>query len=157
MRKINILFSEYAKSHRNPTNKLIHWICVPLIFFSILGFISLIPSPHYCFSGLGCMSIVSTVILLIITLYYFRLSLIMGISMLLLMIFSEYLLYQINISLSRNSWILYALIFIAAWIFQFVGHKIEGKKPSFIKDLQFLLVGPIWLLAFIYKRLNIPY
>jgi hypothetical protein len=48
MRKIDQLFAEYAESHQNKTNKLIHWICVPLIFFTIVGFISLIPAPHFC-------------------------------------------------------------------------------------------------------------
>lgn len=43
MRKIDQLFAEYAESHQNQTNKFIHWICVPLIFFTIVGFISLIP------------------------------------------------------------------------------------------------------------------
>ena len=49
------------------------------------------------------------------------------------------------------------VIFVVAWIGQFVGHKIEGKKPSFFKDLQFLLVGPMWLMHFIYKRVGISY
>ncbi|EKQ93649.1 PF06127 domain protein [Leptospira sp. serovar Kenya str. Sh9] len=48
-------------------------------------------------------------------------------------------------------------VFILAWIGQFIGHKIEGKKPSFLKDLQFLLIGPIWLLGFIYQKLKIAY
>jgi uncharacterized membrane protein YGL010W len=48
-------------------------------------------------------------------------------------------------------------VFVLAWIFQFVGHKIEGKKPSFLDDVKFLLIGPIWLLHFIFKKLGIPY
>jgi len=48
-------------------------------------------------------------------------------------------------------------IFVIAWIGQFIGHKIEGKKPSFLEDLQFLLIGPAWLLHFIYKKLGIVY
>jgi len=44
MRKIDNLLSEYGESHQNPTNKLIHWICVPLIFFSLMGLIASIPS-----------------------------------------------------------------------------------------------------------------
>ena len=51
--------------------------------------------------------------------------------------------------------LLYLLTFIVAWIGQFIGHKIEGKKPAFFKDLQFLLIGPVWLLSFIYNKLNI--
>ncbi len=48
-------------------------------------------------------------------------------------------------------------VFIGSWILQFIGHKIEGKKPSFLKDIQFLLIGPAWLMHFIYKKLNIKY
>jgi uncharacterized membrane protein YGL010W len=54
-------------------------------------------------------------------------------------------------------WVICIVIFIVAWIGQFYGHKIEGKKPSFLKDVQFLLIGPAWLMHFVYKRLGIPY
>ena len=49
------------------------------------------------------------------------------------------------------------IIFVIAWIGQFIGHKIEGKKPSFFEDIQFLLIGPAWLLSFIYNKLGIKY
>jgi uncharacterized membrane protein YGL010W len=48
-------------------------------------------------------------------------------------------------------------IFVVAWIGQFIGHKIEGKKPSFFDDLRFLLIGPLFVLGFLYRRLNIKY
>jgi uncharacterized membrane protein YGL010W len=54
-------------------------------------------------------------------------------------------------------WAVSLIIFTGAWIGQFVGHKIEGKKPSFFKDLQFLLIGPAWLLSFIYRKIGITY
>jgi uncharacterized membrane protein YGL010W len=47
-------------------------------------------------------------------------------------------------------------LFAAAWVGQFKGHQIEGKKPSFLKDLQFLLVGPAWLLHFVYRKAGLP-
>ena len=53
--------------------------------------------------------------------------------------------------------IVYITVFIFAWIGQFIGHKIEGKKPSFFEDIQFLLIGPAWLLSFIYKKIGIKY
>ena len=43
------------------------------------------------------------------------------------------------------------MVFVLAWIGQFIGHLIEGKRPSFFKDLQFLLIGPAWLMAFVYR------
>jgi uncharacterized membrane protein YGL010W len=49
------------------------------------------------------------------------------------------------------------VVFVLAWIGQFVGHRIEGKKPSFFEDLRFLLIGPLFVLGFLYRRLGISY
>ncbi|PWN66306.1 DUF962 domain-containing protein [Chryseobacterium oncorhynchi] len=157
MRKVDLLFVEYSKSHRNPTNKFIHWICVPLIFCTILGFISLIPSPHFCLSYFGCISIVSLIAIILISLFYIRLSLLIALVMVIIMLLMEHFIYLTNIHLGKQSWIAYLSVFVMTWIFQFIGHKIEGKKPSFLKDLQFLLIGPIWLLGFILKKIGIRY
>jgi uncharacterized membrane protein YGL010W len=54
-------------------------------------------------------------------------------------------------------WKVSIVVFVIAWIGQFIGHSIEGKRPSFFKDLQFLLIGPLWLLSFVYRRLGIRY
>lgn len=156
MKKIDSLFAEYAESHQNPKNKTIHWICVPLIFFSILGFISLIPAPHFCAPFYGCISIASLVAIILISIFYFRLSWKIAVIMIFIMLLFEHLIYFINISVPY-SWLVFLIIFILSWIGQFYGHKIEGKKPSFLKDLQFLLIGPIWLLSFILKKWNIKY
>ncbi len=48
-------------------------------------------------------------------------------------------------------------VFVVSWIGQFIGHKIEGKKPSFLDDLRFLLVGPLFVLGFLYRRFNLAY
>ena len=157
MRKIDQLFSEYAESHQNSTNKTIHWICVPLIFWSILGFISLIPSPHIFIEYFGMISIVSLVAIFLVTFFYFRLSWRIALIMVFIMLLMEHLVYFINIEFQHKSWICFLSVFVLSWIGQFYGHKIEGKKPSFLKDVQFLLVGPIWLLHFILKKFGIKY
>lgn len=157
MRKIDLLFAEYSESHRNSTNKLIHWICVPLIFWSILGFISLIPSKSIGFIYIGEISYVSFAAIALVTIFYMRLSVVISIIMFILMVIMESFAYGINIRFKENAGIVYLSVFVVTWIFQFVGHKIEGKKPSFLKDLQFLLVGPIWLLSFILKKTGIRY
>lgn len=156
MRKIDLLLAEYGESHRNAVNKLIHWICVPLIFWTILGFISLIPSKSICFIYIGCISYVSFIVMALITIYYLRLSFLIGLLMIFIMIVMESFAYGINTRFDQP-WIVYLAVFIVTWILQFVGHKIEGKKPSFLKDVQFLLIGPIWLLSFILKKLGIRY
>ena len=156
MRKIDLLFAEYAESHRHKTNKLIHWVCVPLIFWSIIGLISLVPSPHFYIQNFGFISLVSVIIITLVSLFYLSLSWRIAIIMLFLIFGLEYTIYRVNI-MSGNPWLIYFSVFVLAWIGQFFGHKIEGKKPSFLKDLQFLLIGPIWLLHFVIKKLKLRY
>ncbi len=66
-------------------------------------------------------------------------------------------IYWIQQHVSLPLWLVSLAVFAGAWVGQFVGHKIEGKKPSFLKDVQFLLIGPAWLLSFVYKKLGIAY
>jgi uncharacterized membrane protein YGL010W len=157
MRKIDLLFTEYAENHQNPINKIIHWICVPLIFWSILGFISIIPSPHFYAKYFGAISIVSVIAILLVTIFYFRLSWRIALIMVFVMLLMEHFAYFINAEFQYRSWIVFLIIFVLSWIGQFYGHKIEDKKPSFLKDLQFLLIGPVWLLHFILKKWRIKY
>jgi uncharacterized membrane protein YGL010W len=159
MRKIDQLLAEYGESHQNATNKSIHWICVPLIFLSIVGLVASIPSqPVQAVLGQGNVyANWATVILILVTIYYVSLSIFLSIGM---MLFGVFCLMMVNIIAQINIAPLWAVsigIFVVAWIGQFYGHKIEGKKPSFLKDIQFLLIGPAWLMHFIYKKIGIPY
>jgi uncharacterized membrane protein YGL010W len=158
MRKIDSLLTEYGESHQNSTNKFIHWICVPLIFFSILGLLWSIPS-GFLQSNVTASVYANwaTVIVVLILAYYIALSLSLAIGM---TVFSALCLLAANQLAQLNIapiWLLSIVIFVLAWIGQFYGHKIEGKKPSFLKDIQFLLIGPAWLMHFIYKKIGIPY
>ncbi|MCG8432761.1 MAG: DUF962 domain-containing protein [Gammaproteobacteria bacterium] len=144
---------EYGESHRNPTNKLIHWVCVPAIMFSLIGLLWAIPSPLADFSGLANWG---TAFLLIAVVYYFVLSVPLAFGMVMVAILTAVGVWLVD-RLATPLWQISAAVFVIAWIGQFIGHKIEGKKPSFFKDIQFLLIGPLWLLGFIYRRLNIKY
>ncbi len=159
MRKIDQLFAEYGDSHQNPTNKAIHWICVPLIFFSVVGLIASIPStmvqsvlgngnPYANWAAPG---------LVLVLIYYVTLSIPISIGM---MLFCALCLVIVNLIVRMDIaplWMISLAIFFVAWVGQFYGHKVEGKKPSFFKDVQFLLIGPAWLMHFLYKRVGIPY
>jgi len=176
MKTIHDWFEEYGVSHQNKINKLIHWICIPLIFWSIIALLSIIPHSYLdVFENplLNGLMHWGTVVIILGLLFYFRLSfpifvgmLIVSICVLLDIYYTMYLfesnrfwvlLHQSDLNV--NEFLLYLSlgIFVFAWILQFIGHKIEGEKPSFFKDIQFLLIGPAWLLGFIYKKLNINY
>lgn len=156
MRKVDQILEEYGESHKNITNKIIHWICVPAIFFVIIGLLWSIPTPE-AFDQFNFPVNFGTLSLLFALLYYLRLSP----SLTLGMIFVAAGIVAGNNYLDHLEtpplWLISTVVFVIAWIFQFIGHGIEGKKPSFLKDIQFLLIGPLWLLHFIYKKLNIPY
>jgi len=159
MRKIDNLLSEYGESHQNPTNKLIHWICVPLIFFSLMGLIASIPSGILS-SAFGEESMYANwaaVVLALALIYYMTLSIPLTIGMLLFALACLFFINQLVLLNIAPLWLVSLGIFVAAWIGQFYGHKVEGKKPSFFKDVQFLMIGPAWLMHFIYKKIGIPY
>lgn len=99
----------------------------------------------------------ATVALLLVMIYYFALSIPLAIGMALFSILCLVIIRQIELLSPWPVWAVSLVIFGLAWIGQFYGHKIEGKKPSFLKDVQFLLIGPAWLMHFIYKKIGIPY
>lgn len=151
MRTINDWFGEYNESHRNATNKLIHWICVPAIVFSVIGMLATIPFPlNAPYLHWGTVAIAASL------LFYFRLSLPVALGMVGYGVIALVLVEAIA-KAGLSVWWVSLSVFIVAWIGQFIGHHIEGKKPSFFKDLQFLLIGPAWVISFLYRKLGIRY
>jgi len=141
MRKVDELFARYGESHRHPANEAIHWICVPLITWSVLASLwAASPVAAYIAIGLAVA-------------FYAWLSVQIAVGMLALF---ALMLYPLAL-LGPNAFIVAVVVFVLAWLGQFVGHAIEGRKPSFLEDVKFLLVGPAWLLHFIYRRAGIPY
>jgi uncharacterized membrane protein YGL010W len=151
MRTIDQWLNAYAASHRHPVNKTIHRIAVPIIVLDVLGLFHVVPTTALA-SGLPPASWVMVVAALA---FYARLSPALALGMLLLVIPS---MAALDAGLAAlGSWSVPALVavFALAWVAQFIGHWIEGEKPSFFADLQFLLIGPLWLLADAYHRLGI--
>ncbi len=157
MQPIETLLSNYGSSHQNTTNKLIHWLCVPAIMFSLLGILYAAPFPFFAqktwyFNW-------AAVVLAAALVYYFRLSRPMFFGFLLIGILTLLGNHALALSVGdgRNM-VNYSLsIFALAWVGQFIGHKIEGKKPSFLEDIQYLLIGPAWLMQFIFKKIGVKY
>jgi uncharacterized membrane protein YGL010W len=148
-------FGEYHESHAHRTNQILHAICVPFIVLSLIGFLWSVPVPGAiaeAFPWLNWATLVSALALV----YYVTLSkwLAVGAALVLAVMFAAVS------ALNDLPWPLWAtslVFFVLAWIGQFVGHAYEGKRPAFCKDLQFLLIGPLWLVAALYRTLRIPY
>ena len=153
MKSAQNYFDEYAVSHQNKTNQTIHYICVPLIFFSVIGLLMSIPTT-FLENTFGLYNPLienwAAVVGVLISLFYLRLGFWYFAEMLLVIL----LCIVGNFWLGNNVNLFYAsiIIFVLAWIGQFYGHKIEGAKPSFLKDLQFLLIGPLWVIQKLSKK-----
>jgi uncharacterized membrane protein YGL010W len=142
MKTIDQWLNLYARDHKNPTNQIIHKICVPLIMFSVFGLLWSIPRMEFM-TGSVFFNWASLFALACLV-FYIRLDRIYFI----LMLMFTALMFTGLFYLSQTAYLLSTsiIIFVLAWIGQFIGHEIEGAKPSFFEDLQFLLIGPLWVL-----------
>lgn len=141
MRRVDQLLAHYGSSHTHPTNELIHFAAIPLIMLSLCGLMfALHPWVAYAFIAASMV-------------YYARLSGVFFISMVIWSLIIIALIYAMGSHVLVASFV----IFVGAWIAQFVGHKIEGKKPSFLEDIQYLWVGPMFVLSKLFLKLGIKW
>ncbi len=138
-RRVDQLLAHYGDSHQNPRNEAIHFIAIPLIALSSLGVLYAL-HPYVAYAFLAASMV-----------YYARLSVVFLASMTL---FSAAML-AVVIAMGQQVLPVCITIFIGAWVLQFIGHKIEGKKPSFIEDLQYLWVGPLFVLSRLFVKLGV--
>ena len=138
-RRVDQLLAHYEESHRNPANERIHFVAIPLIMLSLLGLLfALHPWAAYAFATASMV-------------YYVRLSAVFLAAMAVLSLLALVLVH----AMGEHVLVISAAIFVGAWIAQFVGHRIEGRKPSFLEDLQYLWVGPIFVLSKLFLKLGI--
>ena len=150
MARIDELLTEYGASHQHPLNKRIHWVCVPLIVWSLLGGLWSIPVPVWLQTTVYPINW-AILIMALAMLYYLVISPRLAAGILLVFVAMLSLVELLGHS-GVPVWAVSLLVFVLAWIGQFIGHAIEGRRPSFFKDVQFLLIGPLWLLSFVYKK-----
>jgi uncharacterized membrane protein YGL010W len=147
---------DYGDSHRNHTNKALHWICVPVIVWCVIGLLWSLPFPSairdsYPAANWGGIVVLAALI------YYSLLSIPLALGALPVLLAFLWSIDRIDRAAVAPLWGICVFLFVVAWIGQFIGHAIEGKRPSFFKDLQFLMIGPLWLLADVYRRLGLRY
>jgi uncharacterized membrane protein YGL010W len=140
-RRIDELLAHYGESHRNPVNERIHFVAIPLILLSLLGLMAAVhPWLAYAFVAASLV-------------YYARLSPVFLLAMAIVSATALAVVY------AMGPWVLplSIVIFVGAWVAQFIGHKIEGKKPSFFEDLQYLWVGPLFVLSKLLAKLGVSW
>jgi len=151
MRSIHDWFAAYGESHTDPVNKALHWVCIPVIFLSIAGLLWSIPAPA------DVPHLWAWVALAAIALFYARLSKPMTVAMAAWCLLCFWLVDLLDRLVPGPLWAACTVLFAAGWAGQFIGHHIEGRKPSFFQDIQFLLIGPAWLMGDLFRRLGLSY
>jgi uncharacterized membrane protein YGL010W len=141
-RAIDVLLARYGESHRNPVNELIHIVCIPAIVFSLLGIL-------WALHPAVALLVVAAALAYYVTLsrtFALGMGVMAGAMLLVLAMLPDGTVLPTAIG-----------VFVAAWLGQFVGHHIEGKKPSFFDDLRFLLIGPLFVLSILYQRIRVAW
>lgn len=141
VRRVDQLLAHYGESHTQATNELIHFVAIPLIMLSLLGMLfALHPYVAYVFMAASMV-------------YYARLS---GVFLAAMFVQTVAMLAIIQ-ALAQAGVLLPVCIgiFVVAWVFQFIGHKLEGKKPSFFEDLQYLWVGPLFVVSKLFLKMGV--
>jgi len=141
-RAIDDLLARYGESHRNPVNELIHIICIPAIVFSLLGILWAIHPAVALLVVAGALAYYAT----LSRPFALGMGVMAGTMLVLLAMLPDGAVLPTSIG-----------VFVAAWIGQFIGHHIEGRKPSFFDDLRFLLIGPLYVLSILYRRIRVAW
>ena len=152
MRSVNEWFDGYSRDHQHPANRAIHWVCVPVILWCVIALLWLIPVP----AGFAKQGAWSMPAMFAAFLFYHRLSRNLGWAMALVFIVLALITAGLHAWLGFSGLLWLAVgLFVLAWIGQFIGHLVEGQRPSFLTDLAYLLIGPAWLTSKLMRRANI--
>lgn len=153
-RPIDTWFAKYSADHQNATNQAIHYFAVPTILWTVTALLWCLPVPGTLF-GAGAWAAFAS---FAAWMFYYRASRTLGFGMLAVLVLMLGLNRLLQDALGLRLLLEVAIgVFVVAWIAQFVGHKIEGKKPSFLTDLVYLLIGPAWVLAKLLRRIGLSY
>ena len=148
-RRIDRWFAHYSDDHRNAANQRIHVFAVPAILWSVTALLWCIPVAGSWFRP----GMWAALAMFFAWSFYFRASRTLGYGMLVVFVAMAWLTRWLHGALGTTQLLAIAIaVFVVAWIAQFLGHKVEGRKPSFLTDLTYLLIGPAWVLAKLYRR-----
>lgn len=153
-RPVDRFLGNYSEDHRNPTNQVVHWICVPLIVWTVVALLWLVPVP----AALGRQGFWAAAAMVVALMFYLKLSRPLALAMFVAFAALAAITWLLHGALGDRGLLWTAIaVFVAAWIAQFIGHRIEGKRPSFLTDLVYLLIGPLWLVSKLFRRFGWAY
>lgn len=161
LRPVEVFFARLDASHQNPTNLLLHYICVPLMMLGILGMAWALPFPEIGFlkAYKGYFNWASFVIAIAVY-YYLKLSPLLSYLTLFLMFGFSYLIMQFEVW-EKNDGLPLGLVSVAILVLsllgQYIGGRIEGKEQSFNDDSKLAHVTPLWVMYRLARKIKLKY
>ena len=153
VRPVDRFFAAYSDDHRHPTNQWLHVLCVPAIVWSLLALVYCIPLS----AGLPTGSLAAVMAIASVA-FWLWLSVPIGLGAAAMMALSWGSVAALHAAFGTTVLaVIGASVFVVAWVGQFIGHHIEGRRPSFFTDLVYLMIGPVWVLAKGYRKLSVGY
>ena len=153
-RPVDRWFASYSGDHQNDTNQPIHVFAVPTILWTVVALLWCIP----VFGTLAKTGIWAALAMFFAWSYYYRLSRPLGLGMLAVFFVFGCLcrLLEMRLGLTALLWTAVAVL-VAGSIALFAGFRIEGRRPGWLTAPPGLLVGPLWVLASLYRRMGWKY
>lgn len=134
--------SHYAAYHRDSRNIVTHFVGIPMI---VLAVTMLLSRPYVDVTGIALSP--ALLLALVSSAYYLRLDLRFGLVMGALLAVSVYIS-AVVATQPTMFWLVSGIgLFVIGWVFQFIGHFYEGKKPAFVDDVMGLIIGPLFVVA----------
>jgi uncharacterized membrane protein YGL010W len=156
VRPVDRWFTAYSQDHQHPLNQRLHVFCVPAIVWSLMAVLYVVPTPEMFAPALPPFGVVAGLLAALSVMFWLWLSLPLGMGITLLTVVGLWINSLILESMGPTALLaIGAVVFIVAWIGQFIGHHIEGRRPSFFTDLVYLMIGPPWVLAKGYRSLGL--
>ena len=141
-----VLMARYAAYHRDRRNIVTHFVGVPMIFTAIAMWLV------FPLGSWGAYGATGAWLMWALTSFWYltRGDALLGVATALVngvLVALAHLLSARAADWGWPAWQLGLALFVVGWIFQFVGHLLEGRKPAFVDDIVGLLVGPMFVVA----------
>ncbi|MEJ2602970.1 MAG: DUF962 domain-containing protein [Gammaproteobacteria bacterium] len=155
MRTADLWLARYSQHHHHPLNRVMHAVSIPLAVIGVTGLLWSLPAPD-AFGDISPALNWGTAFLLAAVVYYFILSIPLALGLLPFVLAVTGVLGRLD-GLTRPLWQVSLAVLLAALVLQALGHLVESRRPRLLEDLQYLMIGPAWLMAGVFRRLGIPY
>lgn len=163
LRPVEEHFALLSRYSAHPGNRALQYLFIPVFSFAILGLVWMIPFPEIGFlkrHGYHIFLNWGSIFIAVVVYYYLRLAPTLSYAVLLSIGVFSFLIVQLEY-VERDggpaAWLVFLVLLVLSFLILWFGKSPEKEKMPFAHFLKLLLIGPIWLWSFVFKRMGWPY